>query len=311
MTWIEKYNEINNSFNKKLLYQLGTNMGFFSQYNNMVLMMYYCLKNKIKFVLCSHCSNITVDKGWQDYFLPFCEEDCLWGDATFNPRQMYFFTKRKVLGKVLYDLCFKARGYNYHTYELFGKMQSMDVAEHFSLPELGLEGSLAENCRKISHEIWRYNEGTQKRVEKNISLLNTQNAYLSLHIRRGDKNTEISDVPVSKYMKKANELADIDRVFVATDDYRIYDYLRSHYPDYEFHTCTRESKHGYYQDSFDKLPKHVRESETIALLTDIEIMSRSELCVGTLSSNIGMFMYWKMPEGKFIGADFDKWRIWT
>lgn len=310
MTWIEKYNEINRSFDKKLLYQLGTNVGFFSQYNNMVLMMYYCLKNRIRFVLSSRSSNITIEKGWQDYFEPFCEEADFMGGATYNPREAFFPTKKKMLGKILFDINFKLHGYDYHTYDLFKTMQKMDVNEYFSCPELGLDGNLVENCRRISNEVWRLNKNTRNYLEKNLSKLSIGVPYSAVHIRRGDKNIEISDTPILKYMQRLKQETTISRVYVATDDYRVYDYLRNKYPDYEFYTNVRETKNGYFQDVFDKLPAKVRYTETLALLTDVELLSRSECCVGTYSSNVGMFLYWQMPTGHFVGVDYDNWKIW-
>ena len=61
----KKYFEINNSFSQKLVYHLGSEAGFFSEYNNMILAMLYCLKHKIKFVLYSKDANFGFEKGYR------------------------------------------------------------------------------------------------------------------------------------------------------------------------------------------------------------------------------------------------------
>lgn len=71
---LSQYTKLNNSFKKKLVFRLGMEAGFFSEYNNMILAMLYCLEHKIKFTLYSKDANFGYNEGWNDYFLPFCED---------------------------------------------------------------------------------------------------------------------------------------------------------------------------------------------------------------------------------------------
>src|SRR6185369_14450129 len=68
------YQRFNDTFKRTLVFHLGVEAGFFSEFNNMVLAMLYCLHHQIRFVLYSDNANFKVSKGWEDFFLPFCEE---------------------------------------------------------------------------------------------------------------------------------------------------------------------------------------------------------------------------------------------
>ncbi|RYE16643.1 MAG: hypothetical protein EOP45_17140, partial [Sphingobacteriaceae bacterium] len=72
--WIKNYNKLNNSFKKTLVFRVGIQAGLYSEINHMFLAILFCLKNNIKFILSSADNNFSYEKGWEDYFLPFCEE---------------------------------------------------------------------------------------------------------------------------------------------------------------------------------------------------------------------------------------------
>ena len=69
-----RYQCFNSSLRYRFIYRLGGSTGFFSEYNNMVLAIHYCLINKIQFVLESEDANFSSGEGWREFFLPFCKE---------------------------------------------------------------------------------------------------------------------------------------------------------------------------------------------------------------------------------------------
>ena len=71
---LSRYKILNQSFPNRFVYHIGAAEGFFSEYNNMILSMLYCLEHKIQFNLYSKDANFKYDKGWSDYFAPFCLE---------------------------------------------------------------------------------------------------------------------------------------------------------------------------------------------------------------------------------------------
>lgn len=70
----QDYEALNRSYSREFVYHLGCEAGFFSEYNNMVLAMLYCAKHHIRFALYSSDANFSYEKGWVDYFEPFCPE---------------------------------------------------------------------------------------------------------------------------------------------------------------------------------------------------------------------------------------------
>ena len=66
--WVAAYAKLNNSFSKKLIFRIGVDSGYFSNYNNLILAILYCLKHKIKFVLYADHLLFAFQDGWSDFF---------------------------------------------------------------------------------------------------------------------------------------------------------------------------------------------------------------------------------------------------
>lgn len=56
-----------------MIFHLGIDAGFFTEYTYMLHAMLYCLQHKIQFKLYSDDANFGWEKGWTDCFVPFCE----------------------------------------------------------------------------------------------------------------------------------------------------------------------------------------------------------------------------------------------
>ena len=67
------YQPINSSFKEKLVFRLGIDAGFFSEFNNMILAMAWCLENEVQFVLSSRHAWFD-ERGWSAWFRPFVKE---------------------------------------------------------------------------------------------------------------------------------------------------------------------------------------------------------------------------------------------
>ncbi len=61
------YNEVNNSFGKKLIFHVGIEAGFYSEINGMLTAMFYCYVHKIKFILYADDANFTGGNGWEEF----------------------------------------------------------------------------------------------------------------------------------------------------------------------------------------------------------------------------------------------------
>lgn len=54
MNDVNNYIRLNNSFDKSVIFRLGISGGFFSEYNNMLVCMLYCMQHKLDldWILC-------------------------------------------------------------------------------------------------------------------------------------------------------------------------------------------------------------------------------------------------------------------
>jgi hypothetical protein len=302
-----KYKGLNNSFNKTLVYGVGLEAGFYSELNNMILAILFCLNNNLRFVLHSGTANFKIRNGWSDYFEPFCDEMNNWYTNRFDHRfpSDITFHKRIVLKliKSLYKI-------DYLTYELFDKVHSRENESLlYVIPELEINGKIQSACQRIISLVYRFNEETQSDINKKQQDVSLKDKYIGFHIRGGDKVIEHELISIDKYIKKAESLSCIRKGFIYTDDYNIVELVCNKYPDWDFQTLTEQNENGYFHSDFQKLSSEKKKCQLIKMFASMEILCKAELTICTYSSNIGMFLGMMMGE-KAVGVDFDTWRIW-
>lgn len=302
------YTEINNSFKKKLVYHLGSEAGFFSEYNNMILAMLYCLQNNIMFELFSKDANFGTLKGWEDYFEPFCIESSNLYHIRYNhrhPQKLSFKIKTftfflKLISKT-----------HYLTYEIWPKFRNnFFYSSNFDIPKLFIQGDINSSARKLLDITWKYNRQTSNEINQLIYSLNLPKKYIGMHIRGGDKFIEWEKVEIEKYMNIIVQKTSLYDIFVLTDDYRIITELNEKYSDYKFYTLCNKNELGYYHDNFSHKCGAEKRNDMIKLFASMDILSNSDLFVGTYSSNPGMYLGMRMDKEKVIGVDLEKWCVW-
>lgn len=306
---INNYQHLNNSFEKKFIFHLGCNAGFFSEYNNMILAMLYCLKHEVKFTLYSKDANFGTGKGWQDYFLPFCEESTNLLHSKFNSRMPdNNTTLSQNLGKYFLKILTNT---NYITSDLWNEFHNKKFEEEiFKISQLDIYGKTQDACSKLIEMTWRYNSFTNEKIEKLIRSISLPSQYIGFHIRGGDKIIEYPKVEASKYFEVAQQNSNLKDVFVLTDDYRIIIELNQNYPTWNFYTLCGESENGYFHNHFSAINHETKKNHMIKLFASIDILSKSQHFIGTFSSNPGMYLGMRMNSTNIHGVDFDKWTIW-
>lgn len=100
---LNKYKELNESYKPILVYHVGIDAGFFSEFNDLIFMILYCLEHKIQFKLYSDDANFGIEKGWQDYFEPFCEEVHERFHRIYN-RHPHYVSWRKIVNADSYKM---------------------------------------------------------------------------------------------------------------------------------------------------------------------------------------------------------------
>ena len=294
---------------KTLVYNFGSEAGFFSEVNNMILAFLYCIKNDIEFVLFNSSASI----GWDSFFYPFCKQTYSRYHSKFNYRQPYFVPRGGVY--LLNSQLFKrVNRFDYYTYELWPFFHNHEFEhEFFCLPSLNDHCNdrigLRDACNLVLKEIWKYNNQTSNEIRSIIASIGLPKEYVSIHIRRGDKSNEKKEIGISRYMEKVAK-ASCNDLFIATDDYSVVEYLFSAYPQYNYFSLTDRSKLGYSQSEFEQLDLDKKRKEVIILLATIEVLCNSKLMVGSFTSNVGMFCGMRLNNDKFMDVEDKDWMIW-
>lgn len=305
----QKYNKINDSYKEVCIY-LGIGTGFFSEFNNMVLAILYCLVNKIKFKLyLMNAKGFPNNKGFEEFFMPFCSELIYNPDIEFN--SLFDFDKNdiNILHSIIKDKYGISDFFYFNSY-IFSKTRNSILNYNFNIKELGIDGNIYHAFGIIAKNLFRFNEETQKEINRLIESVNLPKRYIGFHIRAGDKITEAELVKPEKYMKSLEKYANIKDIFISTDDYSIVEKLQNKYDGkYNIYTLTNKEELGYNQGSFESSNKNEKYNHLIEFFASMEILLNSELCFGSYSSNPSIFLGAVLGKSKFIEINSLDFRI--
>lgn len=316
--WLRTYRDLNNGFSKKLVFHFGVDSGFFSEYNNMLLAMLYCLKHRIKFVLYAEHTQFGLDNGWNDFFQPFPSVNTHRINKDYNLRP--YIVEQSKEAKLQKLIKYKGivtayktlYGIDYLTQDLWAHHRDPAFAhEVFDVPALGLHrATLLEATELFIRHFWRYNERSAAVVAAFAASVPLPAQYVSLHVRAGDKTTEIQAFDFSEYMGRAAQFSANQQAFVLTDDYTVVEQLRLQYPAWAFHTLCEPTERGYFQGSFVRQDKAHKYRHHLRLFAELDLAAASTKFIGTYSSNVGMFMGMRTGEAHCAGVDFPQWVLW-
>ena len=213
---LEQYRKLNNSFGRKLVFRLGQKAGFFSEYNNMLLAMVYCLEHSIRFSLYSKEATFAFKNGWQDYFLPFCKESRNRLHQRYNLRQ----SGSRLVG--IYSKIMGRFGLPFLTQHLWKEIRAQKDQQCNPEDFFPALAGMRERLRFLHRMVWRYNEETRQEVDSLIKDINMEGSYFGFPRPVPFHCQQSPLIEVEKYVEKATKLSTINSAFVLTDDYRIY-----------------------------------------------------------------------------------------
>ena len=301
---LEKYKQLNEGFRRKLIHHFGTGNGFYSELNSLLFSTLFCLQNKLRLEIYSRDAAFTFGNGWNEYFYNFCPEfrnDFIGKRISrdyiqnLNKNHICYLYKYLTKNNILNDIYWYCRsGWFEHT--------------HFEIPELGINGDIRQAMKVIIPIVYRFNKKYTFIINNFINKLELPERYISLHVRAGDKITERKLITPQKYLEKAKALSNCHDIFVATDDYRIFEQLRDDNPDYTFYTSTSPEEKGNNTEKLFASSKEVIRKNLIEMFASVEIFIHSELFVGTYSSNPGLFVG-MLIDDRMVGLDYDRWLI--
>jgi len=298
--FLEEYKKRNSSYQKKAIFFVGHSAGFFSEIFCMVGTLLYCDKKNIQFKLYSGRANFSRNnKGWQEFFLPFCTEshNSLVKTTRRSYKKYSLWTilsfRRPILRHAIVELLIKKISrVDYLTHEVI--LQNLQ-------PLFSSSGELQDNLRDYATMVWRFNAETSHEVAKKIGRIKLPKEYLAIQIRRGDK-LELEKhrtVDHDCYMLALQKVSSIENIFVFCDDYRDFQYFVHTYPDFQFYTLCKPYEFGYIHQEFISKPWSEQRGEYIKLFANIEILRGAEYTLGTLIANPSQFLNVIMPSERF------------
>ena len=305
----QNYIDLNNSFTREVVFQMGTLAGFFSEYNSMIFSMLYSLDHRIRFVLSTNNANFDKEKGWRGFFEPFCEERKTNKEEHYSTANWRFAVKSLLKGnwnarRSLYPYL-KSSKQSLLTQDVFGRARDPHtINKHYTITEIDICGDFTHACGQLIALTWVFNAETKQSIDEKISSVALPEQYISCQIRGGDKDSEFPLLSVEQYIKRIAQQTDCKHIFILTDDYAIFEQCKANYPQYTWYTLCEKNEKGYFHQQFKQGSTFDMRMQYINLFASIEVFSRSEYFFGTLTSNPGAYMALRCPE-IFVQVDED------
>lgn len=305
MDIVSAYKHLNCSFERSLIFHAGIDAGFFAEYSYMVDAMLYCLQNDIQFKLYSSDANFGYRNGWDDYFLPFCEEVSESFHRTCNTHAIPAWSKLVSLSlkekslrllkwklKVTYRTAkgtrIAARTYGKGT--LLTHQMHLDPHRHFHIPALGIDGDYMHAFNKITDIVWHLNEPTAASCRAIVERLHLPERYIGCQIRGGDKVTEVNLLSPDYYVSIIRKETTERHVFLLTDDYRIFEYLQATYPDFHWYTLCSPEERGYVNSAFIRTESGKKQAQMIRFLASVQTLLHSARFIGSITTGPSLFV---------------------
>lgn len=299
------YSQKNASYIRRIIFGIGLDAGFFSELNNMIFAMHYCIENQINFNLHSSNANFRIRTGWKDYFLPFTKEvnGKILDLIDYRYPECEMSRKRRVLRGLAYTIY----NTNLLTSDIFYKVRKFTK---LAPPEKHNHSSYSDSrftLQSLSEIVWRFNPQTKNAINSLISELHLPQTFAGIHIRRGDKFIEAPLESVTRYMDILKERSNVGSVFVLTDDYKVITELKENYPKWTFYTFTEPNENGYDHKLYQSTTVTAKQASMVKLLASVELLRRANFFVGTYHSNPGKFLGMIKDPGTHAAVDSPVW----
>lgn len=286
----ERYQLLNSSFDNRFVFQLGRGSGYCAEMIGLLKALQMCLCTQTQLCLgrTSKPSGYAYKDGWDDYFLPvFTHVDGIFLQQLNRP-YFPFDNKISLLRNVSRLILQATSGNNYYMFDEL----PWTYSEQMINKELSIHGNYWAGIQQLIHAIFRY----RKEVEDGICELksslgfSSNQAYVAIHIRRGDKITEAPHTELAQYVKALNDgVFDTMPIYVATDDHSTVKDLRKLLGANFNIIDPIKNSIGYDQARFNAKTSQRRWEETLFFLFELDMMINSQVFLGSSPSNV---FYW-------------------
>jgi len=301
---LDSYQQVNESFSRRMVYHVGVDCGFFVEMNYMVNAMIYCLAHRIRFQLYSDDANFGTGVGWTEYFRPFCEEvhEPLHQKYNFHRLPSWLGIVRlcrsqKSIGPVAWKVkktlkTIIGRVVAYRTYGekvLFAQDVPNEPVGRCVVPELGINGDYMSTYALLARMVWRLHPGLQQQEDSYKKKLSLPVIYSGVQIRGGDKVTETRLIDGKTLIGKLN-LHDGENLFILTDDYRQFLQAREDYPTLQLSTLCQEDETGYHHKQFCQEDSQNKKRAITRLLISVDLLLCGRSFVGSITTGPSVFV---------------------
>ncbi len=301
---LTSYQQVNESFSRRMVYRVGVDCGFFAEMDYMVNAMIYCLAHRIRFQLYSDDANFGTGVGWTEYFRPFCEEVHETFHQKYNfhrlpswPGIVRLCRSQKSLGPVAWKVkktlkTFIGRVVSYRAYGekvLFAQDVPNEPEHRCILPELGIDGDYMSTFSLLARMVWRPHPDIQQLEACYKQKLSLPCIYSGVQIRGGDKVTETRLIDGKTLIEKLN-LHDGDNLFILTDDYRQFLQAREDFPQLRLLTLCQENQTGYNHKQFCREGSQSKKKAIMRLIISVDLLLHCSSFMGSITTGPSIFI---------------------
>ncbi len=299
---VSAYCNMNQSFQRTLVWHVGIDAGFFAEYTEMLHAMLFCLEHNLQFRLYSDDANFGCGKGWTDFFEPFCPEEHRsfhhkyntyagpsWKKVWASPERVRLCKwKLKSMARHAIGDVFALFFYGVHA--RLSQAVSFDNHRQFRIPELGIDGNYFQALSRMADITWHFNaevSAAGRKLEKQLALGPN---LVGCQIRGGDKATETALLPPEIYVDMIRRRAPGREVFVLTDDYRLFVRLKNLAPEIRWLTLCQPEETGYVNAAFTNSNIEAKRNKMVRFLTSMQILRRVPMFFGSVTPGPSLFV---------------------
>ena len=320
-----RYQRLNRSFRRTLVYHLGIDAGFFAEYSYLVGAILWCLQHRVRLVLYSEDANFGHHLGWQDYFETFCDEV----HDTFHSR---YNRHRTPSWRRIFKLCLAQRTTRYLRWKLksiylnlrgdltawrvYGERTLLNhhirfsPNQHFSIPELDIQGDYLAASTRVTDILWHLRPEIMEECQRLKRELALPTHYVGCQVRGGDKITEVNLLPPEAYIETLNRVTSPDTpIFVLTDDYRLFEQLQSAAPERSWYTLCQPSEAGYVNSSFSQQQGDGKAKQMTRFLCSMQLLLEADHFVGSITTGPSLFILKQLnPRITLMDCDAERFK---
>jgi hypothetical protein len=159
-------------------------------------------------------------------------------------------------------------------------------------PDLGIDLDWWSGCKLCLELLWDLRPEVAEEVTALRQGFPTDEPYVGVHLRRGDKRSEAAYVAIGQYAAAIRTAVEIPkRIVVASDDADAPPRLAAELgSQFEVILLSLPGERGHIQGDFNRLSSEARRARTIRFLAEFETLRDSATVFVTLSSNVGCLL---------------------